>query len=117
MTRVAVIAGVAAVVLVLGIFAFVHRPGLAFARPPGFEMMGHGGMHGLGAGVMGAGMAGCPMATGATWTPAQPQERAKAFAEHYIKPFLPGYTLEKPPAGHERPRACGLWRGCDGMPL
>jgi hypothetical protein len=100
MKRIAVTAGVAVVILVLGIFAFVHRPGLAFARPPGFEMMGHGRMHGMGPGMMGAGAAGCPAATEATLTPEQQQERAKAFAEHYIKQFLPGYTLEKQPAGN-----------------
>ena len=56
MKRIAVIAGVAAVVLVLGIFAFAH--------PPGMKMMDHAGMHGMGPGMMGAGAAGCPMATG-----------------------------------------------------
>ena len=100
MKRIAVIAGVAAVVLVLGIFAFTHRPGLAFAHPAGMQMMDHAGMPGMGPGMMGAGAAGCPMAAGATLTPEQQQERAKAFAEHYIKQFLPGYTLEKHPSGN-----------------
>ena len=50
--------------------------------------------------MMGDGAAGCPMAAGATLTPEQQQERAKAFAEHYIKQFLPGYTLEKQPASN-----------------
>jgi hypothetical protein len=50
--------------------------------------------------MMGEGAAGCPMAAGATLTPEQQQERAKVFAEHYIKQFLPGYTLEKQPAGN-----------------
>jgi hypothetical protein len=96
MKRIAVIVGVA-VVLVLGIFAFTHRPGFAFAHPAGMRMMGHAGM---GPGMMEAGAAGCPMAAGATLTPEQQQERAKAFAEHYIKQFLPGYTLEKQPSGN-----------------
>ena len=99
MKRIAVIVG-AAVVLVLGIFAFAHRPGFAFAHPTGMGMMGHAGMPGMGPGMMGAGAAGCPMAAGATLTPEQQQERAKAFAEHYIKQFLPGYTLEKQPSGN-----------------
>jgi hypothetical protein len=99
MKRIAVIAGVAAVVLVLGIFAFAHRPGLAFAHPPGMELMSHTGMHGMGPGMLAAGGAGCPGAVEATLTPEQQQERAKTFAEHYIKQFLPGYTLEKQPSG------------------
>jgi hypothetical protein len=102
MKRIAVIVGVA-VVLVLGIFAFAHWPGVAFAHPAGMKMMGmmsHAGMPGgMGPGMMGEGAAGCPMAAGVTLTPEQQQERAKVFAEHYVKQFLPGYTLEKPPAG------------------
>lgn len=101
MKRIAVIVGVA-VVLVLGIFALAHRPGFAFAHPAGMKMMsmmGHAGMPGRGPGMMGDGAAGCPMAAGATLTPEQQQERAKVFAEYYIKQFLPGYRLEKPPAG------------------
>jgi hypothetical protein len=100
MKRIAVIAGVAAIVLVLGIFVFAHRPGFAFAHPAGMKMMGHAGMHGMGPGMMGAGAAGCPMATEATLTPEQQQERAKTFVEHYIKQFLPGYTLEKQPSSN-----------------
>jgi hypothetical protein len=102
MKRIAVIVGVA-VVLGLGIFAFAYGPGLAFAHPAGMKMMGmmgHAGMPGMGPGMMGEGAAGCPMAAGATLTPEQQQERAKVFAEHYIKQFLPGYTLEKQPAGN-----------------
>src|SRR5919108_761914 len=103
MKRTAVIAGMAAVVLVLGILAFVHRPGFAFAHPPGIGMMGGPGGHAMGpmmmsAGTpprMGAGAAGCPVATMAALTPEQQQERAKTFVEHYIQQFLPGYTLEK----------------------
>jgi hypothetical protein len=49
--------------------------------------------------MMEADAAGCPAATGATLTPEQREERAKAFAEHYIKQFLPGYTLEKKSSG------------------
>lgn len=98
MKRIAVIAGVA-IVLVLGIFAFAHRPGLAFAHPAGMKMMGHAGMPGMGPGMMGAGAAGCPMAAGATLTPEQQQERAKALEEHSQK-SLPGYTLEKQPSGN-----------------
>jgi hypothetical protein len=58
MKRTAVIAGVVAVVLVLGLLAFVHRPVLAFAHPAGLGMMGHAGMHGMGAEMMGADAAG-----------------------------------------------------------
>jgi len=97
MKRIAIIAGIATVILVLGIFAFALRPG--FAHPAGMKMMGHAGMHGMGPGMMGAGMVGCPMAGEATLTPEQQQERAKTFADHYIKQFLPGYTLEKQPSG------------------
>jgi hypothetical protein len=106
MKRTAVIAGIAVVMLLLGIVAFVHRPSLVFAQAHGLGMMGGAGMHGMGHGMgramMGAGSpqamgpdgAGCPMATAAL-TPEQREERAKTFAEHYIQQFLPGYTLEK----------------------
>jgi hypothetical protein len=102
MKRTGVIVGVAVVILLLGIVAFVGRPGWAFAQAHGFGMMGGPGMHGmaragLGAGgphAMGPGGAGCPMTTAAL-TPEQREERAKTFAEHYIQQFLPGYSLEK----------------------
>jgi hypothetical protein len=102
MKRTAVIAGVAVVILLLGIVAFVHRPGWAFAQAHGFGPMGGPGMHGMmhagmgtgGPHAMGAEGAGCPMATTAL-TPEQREARAKTFAEHYIQRFLPGYTLEK----------------------
>jgi hypothetical protein len=98
-----VIAGVAVVVLLLGIVAFVQWPGFAFAQAHGFGPMGGSGMHGMRHAAMGAGGphamgpegAGCPMTTVAALTPAQREERAKTFAEHYIQQFLPGYTLEK----------------------
>lgn len=103
MKRTAVIAGVAIVILLLGIVAFVPRPGLAFAQAHGFGAMGGPGIHGMkhagmGAGgphAMGAEGAGCPMTAAATLTPEQQEERAKTFAEHYIQRFLPGYSLEK----------------------
>jgi hypothetical protein len=103
MKRTAVIAGVAVVVLLLGIVAFVQWPGLAFAQAHGFGAMGGPGMHGMkhagvGAGgphAMGPEGAGCPMATATSLTPEQREARAKTFAEHYIQQFLPGYTLEK----------------------
>jgi hypothetical protein len=103
MKRTAVIAGVAVVILLLGIVAFVERPGLAFAQAHGFGPMGGPGMHSMKHAVMGAGGpqamgpegAGCPMATAAALTPEQRKERAKTFAERYIQQFLPGYTLEK----------------------
>jgi hypothetical protein len=101
MKRTAVIVGVA-IALMLGIFALAHRPGVAFAHPASVKMMGmmgHAGMPGMGPGMMGAGAAGCPMAARATATPEEQQERARVFAENYIKQFLPGYTLEKQPAG------------------
>jgi hypothetical protein len=99
MKRTAIIAGVVTAVLVLGLFAFVHRPIMAFAHPPGFGMMGRAGIHGMGAEMMGTGAAGCPVAMGEALTPEQREERARAFTEHYIKQFLPGYTLEKKPSG------------------
>ena len=103
MKRTAVIAGVAVVILLLGFLAFVHRPGFAFAQAHGFGPMGGAGMHAMGRAWMGAGgphalgaeAAGCPAATAAALTPEQREERAKAFADHYIERFLPGYTLEK----------------------
>jgi hypothetical protein len=102
MKRAAVIAGIAVVILLLGIVAFVQRPGLVFAQAHGFGAMGGPGMHGMARAGMGAGGphamgpegAACPMATAAL-TPEQREERAKTFAEHYIQQFLPGYTLEK----------------------
>ena len=42
-----VIAGVAVVILLLGIVAFVQRPGWAFAQAHGFGSMGGLGMHGM----------------------------------------------------------------------
>ena len=99
MKRTAVIIGVVAVVLGLGLLAFVQYPVLAFAHPPGFGMMGHAGIHSMGSEMMGAGAAGCPATTAAALTPEQREERAKAFAEHYLKQFLPGYTLEKKSSG------------------
>jgi hypothetical protein len=99
MKRTAVIAGVVAVVLVVGLLAFVQRPVLAFGHPGGFGMMGRAGMHGMGAEIMGAGATGCPVGMGATLTPEQREEQARAFAEHYIKQFLPGYALEKKASG------------------
>jgi hypothetical protein len=101
MKRTAVIAGITVVILLLGIVAFVPRPGLVFAQAHGFGAGGPG-MHGMRHAVMGAGGphamapegAGCPMATAAS-TPEEREERAKTFAEHYIQRFLPGYTLEK----------------------
>jgi len=103
MKRTAVIAGVAVVILLLGFLAFVQRPGFAFAQGHGFGPMAGPGMHSMvharmGAGgphAMGAEGAGCPAATTAALTPEQREERAKAFAEHYLERFLPGYTLEK----------------------
>jgi hypothetical protein len=103
MKRTVVIAGVAVVILLLGIAAFVQGPGFAFAQAHGFGAMGGPGMHGMRHAVMGAGGphamgpegAGCPMTTAAALTPEQREERAKTFAEHYIQQFLPGYTLEK----------------------
>ena len=102
MKRTAVIAGVAVVILLLGIVAFVQWPGLAFAQVHGSGAMGGPGMHGMKHAMMGAGGphaigtegAGCPMATAAL-TPEQREARAKTFAEQYIQQFLPGYTLEK----------------------
>lgn len=105
MKRTAVIAGIAVVILLLGIVAFVPRPGLVFAQAHGFGAMGGPGMHGMhgmaragmgtgGPHAMGPDGAGCPMAMAAL-TPEQREERAKTFAEHYIQQFLPGYTLEK----------------------
>jgi hypothetical protein len=102
MKRAAVIAGIAVVILLLGIVAFVQRPGLVLAQAHGFGAMGGPGMHGMARAGMGAGGphamgpegAACPMATAAL-TPEQREERAKTFAEHYIQQFLPGYTLEK----------------------
>jgi hypothetical protein len=101
MKWIAVIVGVAAIVVLLGV-AFVQRPGWAFAQAHGFGPMGGPGMHGMthagmGAGgphAMGAAGAGCPMAMAAL-TPEEREARAKTFAEHYIQQFLPGYTLEK----------------------
>ena len=103
MKRTAVIAGVAVVILLLGIVAVVGRPGLALAQAHGFGGMGGPGMHGMRHAVMGAmdpqamgpEGAGCPMSQAAALTPEQREERAKTFAEHYIQRFLPGYTLEK----------------------
>jgi hypothetical protein len=103
MKRIAVIAGIAVVILLLGIVAFMPRPGLAFAQAHGIGTMGGPGLHGMGRAMMGgAGSphamgpdgAGCPMVTAAL-TPEQREERAKTFAEHYIQQFLPGYVLEK----------------------
>jgi hypothetical protein len=102
MKRTAVIAGIAIVILLLGIVAFVPRPGVVFAQAHGFSAMGGPGMHGMKHAMIGAGGphamgpegAGCPM-TMAALTPEQREERAKTFAEHYIRQFLPGYTLEK----------------------
>jgi len=102
MKRTAVIAGIAVVMLLLGIVAFVQRPGFAFAQAHGFGAAGPG-MHGMRHAVMGAGSphamgpagAGCPMTAAAALTPEEREERAKTFAEHYIQQFLPGYTLEK----------------------
>jgi len=102
MKRTAVIAGVAVVILLFGIVAFMPRPGWAFAQTHGFGIMGGPGMHGMRHAAMGAGglhamgeETGCPMATAAALTPEQREEHAKALAEHYIQQFLPGYTLEK----------------------
>lgn len=102
MKRTAVIAGIVVVMLLLGIAAFVQRPGFAFAPGHGFGPMGGPGMHSMGRAMMGAGSphamgpagAGCSMTTAAL-TPEEREERAKTFAEHYIQQFLPGYTLEK----------------------
>jgi hypothetical protein len=102
MKRTAVIAGIAVIILLLGIVVFVQRPGLVFAQAHRFGPMGAPGMHGMthvGMGVgsphaMGPEGDGCPMVTAAL-TPEQREERAKTFAEHYIQQFLPGYTLEK----------------------
>jgi hypothetical protein len=102
MKRTAVIAGVAVVILLFGLVAFMSRPGWAFAQAHGFGPMGGPGMHGMRHAGMGAGGphaigaegGGCPMATAAL-TPEQREERAKTHAEHYIQQFLPGYTLEK----------------------
>jgi hypothetical protein len=55
MKRAAVIAGIAVVILLLGIVAFVQRPGLVFAQAHGFGAMGGPGMHGMARAGMGAG--------------------------------------------------------------
>ena len=103
MKRTVVIGGVAVVILLLGIVAFVQGPGFSFAQGHGFGPMGAPGMHGMRHAMMGAGDPhamgtegpACPMATVAALSPEQREERAKTFAEHYIQQLLPGYTLEK----------------------
>lgn len=103
MKRTVVIAGIAVVILLLGLVAFVRWPGLAFAQAHGCGLMGRPGMHGMTHARMGAGGshtmgtegAGCPAAMAAALTPAQQEARAKTFAEHDLQHCLPGYTLEK----------------------
>jgi hypothetical protein len=91
-----------------------YGPGYGYGMGPWMMGPGWGGGYGMGPGMMGPGYGygmgpwmmgpgyGYGPGEGPALTPEEREARAKAFADEYIRRYLPGYSLEKKPSTNKK---------------